>query len=539
MRYTLAVILMVVGVVVGGLGILQKTVWAPEGTITATAKIDASAPAVVIEPGVLNLYETPATLTATGTGELTIAQAPIESVDAWLGKSAAQRVTGLSAEGVLSTKAVQGEASVPNPGGADLWESEVSGTDTVGLDWKQEANRTGFLIAGDGTQGTVSTVTITWPNHASTPWAIPLMIVGGILLIGGLVLFIIGRRGAKRELARRRARQERRRKLAEYGSAFVIVPVLALTGCSAPELPTPEPSAAPTTAMAGVTEPQVRRILDATRSTVEAADATLDRKKLATRVGGPALTQREDLYTIKKKVKDQKLPPAVATEKVVLDYTAATDTWPRITSVVTSAGSDVQLLVFSQETPREAYKLWSQTQLVPGTTMPELPDARQGSALLAPDASGLAATPQNVIKDYAKALTDGDKSKAAKGFASDDFAASVWKNQKDQKKAAESGKATVKYTYKPGKELVAQGTAGDEAIVTGIIEASVTITPQTQSGLTGTLSLKSPQKELTGESSTSKAVTTKTHQVLTFLVPKSGKIRLIGGLETLSGATLK
>jgi hypothetical protein len=31
-------------------------------------------------------------------------------------------------------------------------------------------------------------------------------------------------------------------------------------------------------------------------------------------------------------------------------------------------------------------------------------------------------------------------------------------------------------------------------------------------------------------------VTTKTTQVLTFLVPEDGKVKLIGGLETLSGA---
>ncbi|MDN5636338.1 MAG: hypothetical protein L0G36_11940, partial [Brevibacterium sp.] len=155
MRYTLAVILMVVGLVVGGLGILQKTLWAPDDQITATTQIDAEAPAVVVDPGMLNLYETPATLEVEGSGELTIAQAPIENVDAWVGNSASARVTGLAPEGGLTVKNQDGEAEVPNPAGADLWTSEVTGTDKVSLDWIDDANRTGFLVAGSGEPGDV------------------------------------------------------------------------------------------------------------------------------------------------------------------------------------------------------------------------------------------------------------------------------------------------------------------------------------------------------------------------------------------------
>ncbi|UZD61358.1 hypothetical protein [Brevibacterium sp. JSBI002] len=117
MRYTFAVMLMVVGVVVGGLGILQKTLWAPEDTITATAQIDADKPAVIVDPGMLNLYETPATLEVKGSGDLTIAQAPIENVEAWAGQSAYDRVTGIAEGGKLTVKATDGEGKVPNPPG--------------------------------------------------------------------------------------------------------------------------------------------------------------------------------------------------------------------------------------------------------------------------------------------------------------------------------------------------------------------------------------------------------------------------------------
>ncbi|MCD1285804.1 MULTISPECIES: hypothetical protein [unclassified Brevibacterium] len=538
MRYTLAVILMVVGVVVGGLGILQKTVWAPDDTITATAQIDADSPAVVVDPGMLNLYETPATLKVEGSGDLTIAQAPIENIDAWTGESAVDRVTGLAEGGELTTKSKDGENTVPNPAGADLWESEVTGTDAVTLDWSDDANRTGFLIAGDGEAGQVKTVTLSWPNHAETPWAIPLMIIGGAVFLGGMVLLIFGRSSAKKEANRRKARQERRRKLAEFGTAFAIVPVLALSACGPEELPTPEPSEAPSSAAAGVSEGQVKRILDSVAEDVKAADDKTDKKKLEERATGPALKQREDAYKVKEKVEKQKLPPAVASDDIVVNYTAATDTWPRMTSLITSAGDQTQLLVLTQEEPRADYKLWSQTQLVPGTELPEIPDARQGSQLLDPGADGFVATPEKAVANYAKALGSGADSKEAKGFESDSFSKSIWDNQKKQKESAEDGKAEVKYKYTPGKEIVAQGTAGDEAVVTGVIEAESTITPESTGGRTGTLTLSTPQKELTGEDSTQKAVTTKTTQVLTFIVPKDGKVRLIGGTETLAGAEL-
>ncbi|GEB24011.1 hypothetical protein PGC08_13640 [Brevibacterium sp. BDJS002] len=539
MRYTLAVILMVVGVVVGGLGILQKTLWAPDDQITATAEIDAETPAVVVDPGMLNLYETPATLKVEGSGDLTIAQAPAENVEAWVGDSASAHVTGLAPEGELTVKAQDGKAKVPNPAGADLWTSEVTGTDTVELDWTDDANRTGFLIAGSGEPGDVKTVTISWPNHAETPWALPLMIIGGALFIGGIVVLFFNRKSAKKEKNRRTARQERRKKLAEYGTAFAIVPVLALSACGPEELPKPEPSEAPSSAAAGVNDDQAKRILDSVAEDIKAADKKTSSSDLKKRAAGPALKQREDAYKVKEKVEKQKLPPAVANEKVVVNYTAATDSWPRMTSLITSAGNDTQLLVLTQEDPRSDYKLWSQTQLVPGTELPEIPDARQGSAPLDPKSKDYALTPEKAVSDYAKALGSGKDSKEAKKFESDDFSKSIWKNQQAQKQSAEEGKAEVTYKYTPGKEIVAQGTADDSAVVTGVIEAESTISPESVDGRTGTLTLSSPQKELTGSDSTQKPVTTKTTQVLTFLVPKDGKVRLIGGLETLSGAELE
>jgi hypothetical protein len=216
----------------------------------------------------------------------------------------------LAEDGKLTTKATDGDGSVPDPKGADLWQSEVNGTDSVELEWNDDANRTGFLIAGNGDAGQVKTVTLAWPNHADTPWALPLMIGGGVIFLGGLVLLFFGANNAKKEANRRKARQERRRKLAEYGTAFAIVPVLALSACGPEELPKPEPSEAPSSAPAGVTDDQAKRILDSVAEDVNAADKKTDaRKRWPTVPPAPPCKQREDLYTGQgQDVDDQKLP---------------------------------------------------------------------------------------------------------------------------------------------------------------------------------------------------------------------------------------
>ena len=99
MRYVLPAVIIVIGLITGMFGILQKTVWAPDETRTASVQLDEPGPVIVIEPGVLNLYETPATLTATAAdpeSEITISRTTKENADAWVGASDVTRITGLA-----------------------------------------------------------------------------------------------------------------------------------------------------------------------------------------------------------------------------------------------------------------------------------------------------------------------------------------------------------------------------------------------------------------------------------------------------------
>ena len=55
MRYVLPAVIIVIGLITGTFGVLQKTVWAPDDTRTASVQLDGPGPVAVVEPGVLNL----------------------------------------------------------------------------------------------------------------------------------------------------------------------------------------------------------------------------------------------------------------------------------------------------------------------------------------------------------------------------------------------------------------------------------------------------------------------------------------------------
>ena len=589
MRYVLPAVIIVIGLITGMFGILQKTVWAPDETRTASVQLDEPGPVIVIEPGVLNLYETPATLTATAAdpeSEITISRTTKENADAWVGASDVTRITGLADETTLAAdtttggegaqdaqsdateapedgatdeaandegaddEAAQDEAvdaeelaTVPAPGSADLWESTESGDGTVSLEFDEDAQRTAFVIGTDGEAPAASEISLTWPNDSSTPWAIPLMLVGGGIVLVGLIVGFFSLRAQQREAARRKARQERRRRLAETGAAFAIVPVIALTGCAPEELPKAEPAPAPTEAGPAVTDEQVTAILGRIGDSVDTADADLDADQLKKRVSGPALTQREAAYKVKDKADDFTLPPAIATDEVLVNHTSATDMWPRVTSVIAKdADSETtQLLVLAQQDARADFTVWSQTILQPGAEIPEVADPREGSELLAPDAEGYRLPPAEVAAGYADLLAKGEDSDSAGAFDEDAFVKQARSNQADQREALESGGAEVSFDYKgEDSQVTAMAAADGSAIVTGVVSTESTITPDSTESTTGTLTIPSPAADVLGETSTSEDLHQTSTVVVTWVVPagEDDPIRMVGVNEVFTGASL-
>ena len=541
MRYALAGVLIVMGLVAGFIGVAQKTIWAPSEQIVAHADLADPGPVVVIEPGVLNLYEGVADLKVEHDGPISVARASKENVDAWVDSAAHTKVTGVKSETELRTEKVDGDEETPSVKDADLFTSVESGESELNMHWEEDPGRTAFVVSSDGKAQIDGKVSISWPNSASTPWAIPLMVIGVILIILGIVLAFLARRNARREQERRNKRAERRRKLAQMGTAFVIVPGLALAGCASPELPEPQPDEAPESPGGVVTDDQLNSILERISSTVSGADDKTDTKALEERATGPFLEQRKVAYGIKKKDKGFKLPPALATQSVKVNFTSATDTWPRVTSAVTydEKTKQTQVLILSQESPRDNYKVWAQAVMLGGSEFPSVNDSRQGSELLPPDADGLAMTPSDAVNTYIDILKNGGKAKNAKNFEDDPFRKQTADGQRKAAEALKDGNAKVTFDYARGDELVAQQVADGSAMVVASAVQKVTYSPEKVDGRTGQLTIDKPQSEIVGKKETDKDLTTEYRQVYVFIVPKGeGKARLIGLTSVLSGAKI-
>src|SRR3546814_640952 len=127
------------------------------------------------------------------------------------------------------------------------------------------------LLAADGVEPAPSEISVTWPVDRSTPWAGPLIVGGGIVLVIGVVLYLLGIRHVRRSRGPRRKGlpmpptepidiagegedkgviSATRRRALPGRRSFVVVPAVAVSallfaGCSADALPVLAPTATP------------------------------------------------------------------------------------------------------------------------------------------------------------------------------------------------------------------------------------------------------------------------------------------------------
>jgi hypothetical protein len=196
-RSKTAIVLALLGLVLLVLGIGQRTWWQPPETVTASVPAGTqSAPVTVIDSAVRTAHEGELTVKVNGDGPLLLAVGRKGDVDAWVGPAAHLNVTGADEDfRALSTSTVAGEPTVPNPTGSDLWVSEQAGTGSLSYTWTAPAEGDwSLLLASDGTGAAPTDIAITAPNDNSTPWAVPLIVLGILALLAGIVLFLLARR---------------------------------------------------------------------------------------------------------------------------------------------------------------------------------------------------------------------------------------------------------------------------------------------------------------------------------------------------------
>ncbi|GAB4099718.1 hypothetical protein [Sinomonas halotolerans] len=587
MRLKTAAAFLLLGLIALVAGIGQLTWWAPEKYVTAVVPADTkAAPLTVIDGGLAQLRGDDATLTVRGEGNFVLAAARPDEVEAWVGKAAHNTIDGASEDGrTLTVTHADGEPSAPNPAGADLFASTQSASGTLEYRWDFPAEGEWQLVlASDGKAAAPQDVTITWPSQASAPWAIPLVVIGGILLLAAVVLAVLGTgrgRGGTRgpgrggpttgsDQGRRSGPAPRGGRAAGAGRASGWSPnsdrggftprraapsrpssqrwgaraaagavVLVLAGPVA--LPAAQATGSPSEQAAApqriLLEEQLQRILEQTANAVQTGDNAKDAAKLAPRVAGTALLARTKNYKVRTEVaKAPALAPVRATD-LLSSVVTTTRTWPRTVVAVTQGEGNTtpQLLTLRQATPRENYKLIEAVPLLPGNTFPSTASA--GAETLALDAKeGLAATPAEAIAGVADRLSSA-KSKWKDRIPGNAYITDTHGYQADIVKSSPNAKFTFKHSL-VGKEATAFRTADGGALVFAPLDFLITGTPK-EAG--DKVTLQADAAVLAGgNEATGKMTLTFRETVAVYISPEGGdgKVTLIGATRNLSAASV-
>ncbi|MFF1880933.1 hypothetical protein ACFVVC_05690 [Pseudarthrobacter sp. NPDC058196] len=543
-------------------GIGQRTIWAPSETFTASVPADAAAaPLTVIDQKLRTLHGGTVKISVQGDGNFMLATGRPDDVNAWVGKTAHNTINGVSEDGKsLQVEHADGDATAPNPAGSDLWASNENASGQLDYTWTPPADGDwSLLLAADGTKAAPASVSITFPNDTSTPWAVPLMVIGGLLVVGGVVLALVSARTkdgeggegggsgyARRARARSQAQSPTKATMVAAGVAAVVLAGSGTAAQAASPSPQPSGSASSPAAKDGTGSPvlleaQFRRILEQVSSATDAGDAAKDAAKLADRVAGPELEIRTQNYKIRSQVGSYEPRMPVRSTKLLTTVITSGRDWPRQVLAVTQGDGNVvpQILTLVQQSPRENYKLMETTPLQPGTTFPTI--GRGGTqTLAASDKSGLLYSGEEAMSGLADRLTSADspfKDKLVEGSSSP-YIADTLSYQAEVVKAGENGNFSFTHKVMPESTVVFRTSDGG-ALVLGRINFGFEGTPKAAGDK---LSIGDDAAALAGGKETSTGMVLSFAESMAVYVPPAGStdpMKLVAATRGLVGATFK
>ena len=590
LRFKTAVALLLLGLLTLLAGIGQKTFWAPPETVTAAAPSDAaSTPLTVFDEKILTLHDGTVTINVKGEGSFMLAAGRPDDVDAWVGATAHNTVSGVSEDGKeLQLTHADGEATAPSPAGSDLWVGTENASGELKYNWAPPADGDwALLLATDGTKPAPGSITMTFPNDTSTPWAIPLMVVGGLLMLAGVALLVLKPKSGTRsktgndggapatdtkgtaprdaetpaaaptstaptntaqQLAAAPAAAAQR--LRRSGAVVAVLTATAVAGsgvaAQASQTPAPSPSTSSAAAEQAPASPvlvdaQFRRILEQVANGVDAADAAKDAGKLGPRVGGPEFEVRANNYKIRSQVGSYEPRMPVRATKLLTTVVTEQRSWPRTVMAVTQGEGNVvpQLLTLTQVSARENYKLVHTTPLQPGTTFPSI--ARGGTATLAStDKEGLAYSGEEALSALGDRLNSADsafKDKLTEG-ASSPYIADTLAYQADVVNSGVNGNFTFAHKLDPGSVVVFR-TADGGALALGRLSFAFDGTPKAAGDK---LTIGDDAAALAGGKETSTGMWLNFAESVAVYIPPAGSqdpMKLVAATRGLVGASFK
>lgn len=577
MRFVWAVTAFVLAALMIGAGIAQRTVFQGPKTESQAISVTGDAPYVLIDGAVLNSHDGSQTLRVQEDGTIFAAYGRTADLEAWLTPSEYTHITEdageIASEAVAAKNPPAADTEPISPIGSDLWLDEFQQDDVLITPLQLPADMS-LLVATDGVAPAPSSLSLTWPTGATTPWAGPLIVGGSILLLGGIVLYILGVRHARRSRGPRRkglplpvtepidlsveeadkgviSATPGRRQLTRGRRRMIVVPAVAVSallfaGCSADAWPqfgsTPTASPSPSVVVPDdqgspvVTQAQAERILARVSEVVTAADEAKDPAAAALRLTGPALATRETSYKLKD-VADAPVPAAVPASPVRVVLPEAYDQWPRTFFAVVETGATTADVIMSltQADPWSPYKLTNESELVADASL-NLAPTYVGAVAIDPESPFLTLPPNEVAAAYADIITNGDASTYADLFdaSSDPFRTLVAQNRTERmdafnQTAAQTG--TLTFSASAGaEEPISLATLDSGAIVAVTVNETDTVVP-TNTDAVIKLDNNPLVQTLTGVTQSSTGFTTTYLDQLFFFVPSqssSNRIQLLG-----------
>lgn len=182
----------------------------------------------------------------------------------------------------------------------------------------------------------------------------------------------------------------------------------ALAACAEVEQGLPAPSVAATpSAHPALTADKLAAILERIQTGLNAADAAKSPDSLAGYLTGPAARVRAEQYATAQAMGDDKYIHTFITTSQ-MEAVGLTADFPRTALVVTEPAAEGQapyLLILTQDDARSPYQMWGWVWLKQ-SRVPTTSAIKVGSESVPADATGLVATPQEVLDAYLDALNN-------------------------------------------------------------------------------------------------------------------------------------
>ncbi|WP_420829356.1 hypothetical protein [Bifidobacterium miconis] len=221
-----------------------------------------------------------------------------------------------------------------------------------------------------------------------------------------------------------------------------------------------------------LSEAQEKNIRKQILITLGAANDAKDASGLSARMTGPQLAIHSARIAIAQKTGSISRYATIPND--IVQTVIPTDSgWPRSVYSITTTTDDQQskrLLVLTQDSARQNYKLWGVARLFQGTKLPSFAVPDIGAKMGTAKDAGLVMTPEQAVERYADVLTNGASSQFASSFADDELRQTLASTTEQVQQGISSNKGTQQqvFTPAPGAIQVMRSSDGGDLVVAQI-----------------------------------------------------------------------